>query len=645
MFHRRRCGAAAAAAPPVLPLTWLVLLVAAAASAAGAEEGVEKSGGGCRAEVAALRVRVAELEAELEAAGSPPRSGADVAVSVGVNAAEELEQPGTKAFYRHAFMALGCVVLAALAAGLTMGLVSIEPMEMKIIVNTEDKDMLAEKDKLKLKDDQAAARKVLPLIQDHHRLLVTLLLMNSIANEALPLFLDKIVPAWLAVIMSVSLVLIFGEILPSAVFTGSEQLKIASMFAPLVGCCQFLLAPIAMPIAKTLDVLLGEDHKGRYNFAELRAIVGIHANLRSEGEVHAATFKHHDDKQLGIITTAKPHHFTEESVVIFTGTPQHPAKSTKLKADGTFYYVKPCNPLVGRDPACTFKLYSGEERDPTQLVTFGAGELESGSFVLQERDEIKIMHGVMKLTHMSARDGIKSLSDVHMLESGEALTRDTMTRILDWGHSRLPVYRDNQHNVRGFVLTKKMIILSPDGHTKVEDLDITPLVLVNPEIPMLDLLNKFQADRCHIALVTSNPDAVRSAWDKNEVIPPDVHMMGIITLEDIIELLIQEDIYDEQDGEASPGGGNAVKVSIRGGGMDRASSPGGGGGGGTVGGARRTNVMAPKRTSTSLGFPIDTLRPPLTGRQVTPRTPPLAPAASNTTTTALQEPLLSHEAP
>merc|ERR1740121_1537740 len=210
--------------------------------------------------------------------------------------------------------------------------------------------MILEKDKLKLKDDQAAARRVLPLIQDHHRLLVTLLLMNSIANEALPLFLDKIVPSWLAVLLSVSLVLIFGEILPSAVFTGSEQLKIAAMFAPAVACCQFILAPVAMPIAKALDVFLGEDHKGRYNFAELRAIVGIHANLRSEGEVHSATFKNHDDKQLGIITTEKPHHFTEDTTVVFTSSHGHPAKSTKLRTDGTFYYAKPCNPLVGRDP-------------------------------------------------------------------------------------------------------------------------------------------------------------------------------------------------------------------------------------------------------------------------------------------------------
>merc|ERR1711920_136063 len=314
----------------------------------------------------------------------------------------------------------------------------------------------------------------------------------------------------------------------------------------LVTVCRALLTPIAWPIAKVLDWLLGEDHKGRYNFAELRAIVGIHANLTPDVPT-AVVLRHHDDKGLGIITTETPHNFTDETIVVFTGTHNHPAKSSKLEQDSTFYYVKPCEPLVGRDPACTFRLYTRETRESPDVITFEKGELDSGAFQVQERDEIKIMYGVMKLTHMSARDGTKPLSEVDMLEMNQDLSKERMEKILDWGHSRLPVYSENQHNVRGFVLTKKMIVISPGDGTKVEDLEMAPMVLAHPDIPMLDLLNKFQADRCHIALVTSSPEVVRDAWLNNKVVPPDVHMMGIITLEDIIEKLIQEDIFDEQD--------------------------------------------------------------------------------------------------
>ena len=62
---------------------------------------------------------------------------------------------------------------------------------------------------------------MLPFLQDHHLLLVTLLLVNAVANESLPLFLDSLgLPHFLTVGLSVIGVLVFGEIIPSAVFTG-----------------------------------------------------------------------------------------------------------------------------------------------------------------------------------------------------------------------------------------------------------------------------------------------------------------------------------------------------------------------------------------------------------------------------------------
>ncbi|CAK9036016.1 DUF21 domain-containing protein At5g52790 (CBS domain-containing protein CBSDUF5) [Durusdinium trenchii] len=450
-------------------------------------------------------------------------------------------------------MALLCVVGAALAAGLTMGLVSIDPMEMEIIVKTEDKDMVEASAKQKLKKDQAAAERILPLIHDHHLLLVTLLLMNSIANEALPLFLDQIVPSWLAVVLSVSLVLMFGEIIPSAVFTGSEQLTMASRFAGLVSAFMFVLTPISWPIAKLLDRVLGADHKGRYNFAELRAIVSMHAGLRmGSDEEDQVVFKSHDDKELGIIFSLQPHSFTSESVVMFSETSEIPAKSTKLKV-GQMYYASPCEPWSvdeASGPDMAFRLYSHRERNPDDLIIFKSGELTSGVFKLQERDEIKIMHGVMNLTHMTAQEALVPLRSAHMLDADAVINHDTLREIDSFGHSRIPVYRKHKHNVRGFILVKKLIMLTPEqlnGSLTFGDLHLFRMTLVHPGMLMLDLLNKFQDEKCHLGLVTSNPEAVEEAWAQHQEVPPDVHMMGLITLEDVIEKLIQENIEDESD--------------------------------------------------------------------------------------------------
>jgi len=493
----------------------------------------------CHEENQRLASRVRELEALLESQLNASPTSLD----------DDLLPVGSSAFYKTLVMATVCVVGAGLAAGLTMGMVSIDPMEMEIIVKTEEKDIEDKDERKKLKDDKEAAEKILPLIHDHHRLLVTLLLMNSVANEALPLFLDQLVPSWLAVVLSVSLVLVFGEILPSAVFTGSEQLSMAARFAGLVSACKFTLAPIAWPIATALDFILGADHKGRYNFAELRAVVGLHASVNSEKEA-PSVIKGADENGLGIITMETPHNFSPQSSVIFTSGPGIPADSTKLQ-EGKIYHVKPCQPLHGqkKDRNIAIQLFATAERRPQDLITFEPHELTSGVLRAQERDEIKIMHGVMSLTHMTTEEALVPLSKTYMLSVAAGLNKDTFKDIDRQGHSRIPVYEGNKHNVRGFLLVKKLILAQSeaDKNANIGTLNLMPMTLVTPTTLMLDLLNKFQEDKCHLALVTSKPEVVAEAWKAGKPVPPDVHMVGIITLEDVMEKLIQENIDDESD--------------------------------------------------------------------------------------------------
>jgi CBS domain containing-hemolysin-like protein len=57
----------------------------------------------------------------------------------------------------------------------------------------------------------------MPLVERHHLILVTLLIVDAGAAEALPIFLDRISSPVIAIVISVTAVLFFGEILPSAV--------------------------------------------------------------------------------------------------------------------------------------------------------------------------------------------------------------------------------------------------------------------------------------------------------------------------------------------------------------------------------------------------------------------------------------------
>lgn len=58
---------------------------------------------------------------------------------------------------------------------------------------------------------QRYSKRILTLVKRHHLLLVTLLLANAVAVETMPIFLAKITTEVVAIIVSVTAVLLFGE--------------------------------------------------------------------------------------------------------------------------------------------------------------------------------------------------------------------------------------------------------------------------------------------------------------------------------------------------------------------------------------------------------------------------------------------------
>jgi metal transporter CNNM len=149
-------------------------------------------------------------------------------------------------------------------SGLTVGLASIDRLSLEIEARGDEKA-------------KKQADKIFPVIEKHHWMLVTLLLCNAMAMEALPLALDKLVPAWAAIVCSVTGVLIFGEIIPQALCTGPSQIKIAVIMCPIVTALMYITSPISWPIAKLLDKMMGEHELQRFSNDELRRLIVLHS--------------------------------------------------------------------------------------------------------------------------------------------------------------------------------------------------------------------------------------------------------------------------------------------------------------------------------------------------------------------------------
>ena len=324
-----------------------------------------------------------------------------------------------------------CIICAALAAGLTMGVVSLDPLDLRVKMRTGTKS------------EQACAARLLPLVdrRPHHQVLVTLLLLNSCANEALPLFLDKLVPSWAAIVISVTAVLVFGEIAPSALFTGPNKLQIAAAFAPLVHCFLVVLAPLAYPMALALDAALHEEAKATSR-AEVLALVDVERELANE-----------DGR-------AEP--FTE--------------------------------------------------------------------------DEADLVRGAMSLSTTSVREVMVPLKRVYAVDEGDALDAALLEKIDDQGFSRVPVKVGGA--IRSYVLVKELVprALRADASASlpVATLPTHAPVWVSPDHSLFDLLNQFQTGATHMGFVAEDAAGRRG-------------ILGIVTLEDIIEEILTEEIYDEHD--------------------------------------------------------------------------------------------------
>ena len=152
-------------------------------------------------------------------------------------------------------------------SGLTVGYTSIDPLQLEIKLQNG-----TEQEKME-------AKKIMPILKNKHLLIATLLLGNALAMESLPIFLDSIFSASTAVLLSTTVILIFGEIVPQAICIGSRQLTIAAATAPLTQKIITITYPVTYPISLALDYFLGKHSDSfRFKSKDLKTLIQLHEN-------------------------------------------------------------------------------------------------------------------------------------------------------------------------------------------------------------------------------------------------------------------------------------------------------------------------------------------------------------------------------
>ncbi|PIA19736.1 DUF21-domain-containing protein [Coemansia reversa NRRL 1564] len=410
------------------------------------------------------------------------------------------EAAATSSYYIQLVACAVLVVVGGLLAGLTLGLMSLDEINLQILATSGSEKQ------------RQYAKRIQPIRKNGHWLLVTLLLGNTVVNETLPIVMDSVLGGGgvSAIVISTAAIVLFGEIIPQSL-CARYGLAIGAFFAYPVRLLQYVLAPLGYPIAMLLDYVLGPDHGVIYKKAQLKELV--------------------------------------------------------LLSD-----------------------------------TAHGGNLST--------DEVTIIRGALELSEKLVADVMTDLHNVFMVDISAQLDRQLLTEMVRRGHSRVPVFDGRRDNIVGVLLVKSLVLLDPDDCTPVRDATIAPIPLVTTRTSLYDILNAFQEGGSHMAVVvsppphqiSSRPDAhvtdgrdlslpsncssssTLAACDAGSAVtaatpllqPPHVRNVqgastylhpsdyaagaaqaataasehvpiGIITLEDVIEELIQEEIIDETD--------------------------------------------------------------------------------------------------
>lgn len=328
-------------------------------------------------------------------------------------------------------IAIGCLVMAACVAGLTLGLMTLDTVGLEIMMQSKN---LREAD---------AARTIMPVRKNAHLLLVTLLLGNTIATELLPLVLEVLYPGGVfALLLSVFSIMLFGEIIPQAVCS-RHALEIGSRMIGFVKVLQVVLYPIAGPIAYMLDTTLGHELGTIYSREELKGLVDIHGRSK-----------------YGTLT----------------------------------------------------------------------------------RDETMIIRGTLDFSQRCVTDVLTKRENVFSLSVDAILDAATLRLILEKGHSRIPLYDKSPDNIICTLLVKQLLLVDPAEKLPIRSLiasrkrrRVVPVIECSQNTLIADMLNEFQTGQSHLGVVY------------DDVSGKDRKFLGILTIEDIIEEILQEEIVDETD--------------------------------------------------------------------------------------------------
>lgn len=160
-----------------------------------------------------------------------------------------------------------------------------------------------------------------------------------------------------------------------------------------------------------------------------------------------------------------------------------------------------------------------------------------------DKETAGAMTGALTYKKITVKEVMTPLERTFMLNVDDKLSFETITRIFKTGYSRIPVYEVSKDNVMGLLFVKDLIFVDPQDEVPIRSfIQIFGRSVhhVWPDDSLGTVLTELKNGRSHLALV-------RDVNNADESQDPFYELKGIITLEDIVEKIIGNEIVDETD--------------------------------------------------------------------------------------------------
>ncbi|XP_041855688.1 metal transporter CNNM4 [Melanotaenia boesemani] len=321
------------------------------------------------------------------------------------------------------------LVLSGMFSGLNLGLMALDPMELRIVQSCgTDKE-------------KKYARKIEPIRRKGNYLLCSLLLGNVLVNTTLTILLDDLTMSGVGAVVSSTIgIVIFGEIVPQALCS-RHGLAVGANTILLTKLFMLLTFPLSWPISKILDCVLGQEIGTVYNREKLVEMLKV---------------------------------------------------------------TEPYNDLV--------------------------------------KEELNMIQGALELRTKTVEDVMTPLNNCFMIHSDAVLDFNTMSEIMESGYTRIPVYEDERSNIVDILYVKDLAFVDPDDCTTLKTITKFynhPVHFVFHDTKLDSMLEEFKKGKSHLAIVQK----VNNEGEGD----PFYEVLGLVTLEDVIEEIIKSEILDESD--------------------------------------------------------------------------------------------------